>query len=173
MVNVENARLGRGDRLIASATLERFLTDAAPTLHSSKHREALTIRNYLVITISTNRGSVDEDLMNRALPIHLNPVGNIADRVSPIGNPKLEYLPAHCEQIEAEFRGMIERWKEKGRPLDQTIRHPFTDWARTVGGILMVNGFADFLANYSQRRTADDPLRRGLGILARRGRTNG
>ena len=92
-------------------------------------------------------------------------MGNIADRVSPIGNPKLEYLPAHCEQIEAEFRGMIERWKEKGRPLDQTIRHPFTDWARTVGGILMVNGFADFLANYSQRRTADDPLRRGLGIL--------
>ena len=101
--------------------------------------------------------------MNRALPIHLNPLGNIADRVSPIGNPKLKYLPAHCEQIEAEFRGMIERWKEAGRPLDQTIRHPFTDWARTVGGILMVNGFADFLANYSRRRTADDPLRRGWG----------
>ncbi len=35
----------------------------------------------------------------------------------------------------------------------------------TVGGILMVNGFRDFLANYAERKTADDPLRQGLAIL--------
>ena len=29
----------------------------------------------------------------------------------------------------------------------------------------MVNGFADFLGNYGVRKTADDPVRKGLGLL--------
>ena len=33
-------------------------------------------RNDLVVAISTNFGTVSEDLLNRALPVHLNPVGN-------------------------------------------------------------------------------------------------
>ena len=37
--------------------------------------------------------------------------------------------------------------------------------ARAIGGILRVNGFRDFLRNYGQRKTADDPVRRGLGLL--------
>jgi hypothetical protein len=122
-------------------------------------------QNHLVATISTNNGTVSEDLMNRALPVHLKPVGNVADRVSPIGNPKLEYLPANRELIEAELRGMIERWKNAGRPMDMNVKHPFTEWARTIGGILTVNGYEDFLGNYAQRRTADDPVRRALGLL--------
>jgi hypothetical protein len=103
--------------------------------------------------------------MNRALPVHLNPVGDVAARQSPIGNPKLEYLPANRERIEAELRGMIERWKAAGRPLDEQVRHPFTDWARTVGGILRACGFEDLLANYRVRKTADDPVRQGLALL--------
>lgn len=50
-------------------------------------------------------------------------------------------------------------------PLDKDVRHPFSVWAKHVGGILKVNGFRDFLANYGVRRTSDDPLREGLGIL--------
>lgn len=165
IVIVENARLGKGEKYIASATLERFLTDPAPVLTSSKARDALRIRNHLVIMISTNFGTVSEDLMNRGPPIHLIPTGNVAERQSPIGNPKLEYLPQNQERIEAELRGIIEKWKEAGRPLDTTVRHPFTDWARTIGGILRANGFTGFLANYSLRKTADDPLRRDLGLL--------
>ena len=61
---------------------------------------------------------------------------------------------------------MIERWKQAGCPLDQAVRHPMTPWARTIGGILKVSGFTDFLANYDTRKIADDPLREALGILA-------
>jgi len=62
---------------------------------------------------------------------------------------------------------MVARWLAAGRPLDETVRHPFTDWARTVGGILRCSGFEGFLANYGARRTADDPVRRALGLLGR------
>ena len=60
---------------------------------------------------------------------------------------------------------MVIRWKQAGMPLDESVRHPFTPWARTVGGILKVNGFSDFLTNYGQRKMLDDPLRQGLAIL--------
>src|SRR3954451_13716169 len=60
---------------------------------------------------------------------------------------------------------MIEGWKAAGRPLDGGGRHPFSVWAKVVGGILRVNGFRDFLGNYGVRKTADDPLRQSLGFL--------
>jgi hypothetical protein len=165
VVVIENARLDRRDRFIASAFLERFATDPEPLLFSTGTGPPVRRRNDLVMAISTNFGSVSEDLLNRGLPIHLNPVGNVADRVSPIGNPRLEYLPANRERIAAELRGMIERWKAAGQPLDEEVRHPFSVWARRVGGILRVNGFGNFLANYRARKTVDDPLRHGLGLL--------
>ena len=36
----------------------------------------------------------------------------------------------------------------------------------TIGGILKVNGFKDFLANYHATRAAADPMRESIGILA-------
>jgi hypothetical protein len=165
LLNVENARLEHGSRHIASTFLERFLTDPEPSLSSPGTGGPVTFKNHLVVALSTNFGTVNEDLMNRALPIHLAPVGNVADRESPIGNPKLEYLPAHRDRIEAELRGMVERWKSLGRPPDNDARHPFSDWARTVGGILKANGYSDFLGNCSVRRTVDDPVRKALGLL--------
>jgi hypothetical protein len=165
VVVIENARLDRGDKSIASAIIERFATDPEPMLFSTGTGRPVRRRNDIVLAISTNYGSVSNDIMNRALPIHLSPVGNVADRQSPIGNPKHEFLPAHQDQIAAELRGMIERWKAEGRPLDEEVKHPFSLWARTIGGILKVNGFDGFLANYGVRRTVDDPVRSGLAIL--------
>jgi hypothetical protein len=165
VVVIENARLDRRDRFIASAFIERFATDPEPLLFSTGTGGPVRRTNDIVLAISTNFGSVSEDIMNRALPIHLDPVGNVADRQSPIGNPKLEFLPNHREHIAAEARGMIERWKAAGSPFDSGVRHPFSVWARTIGGILKVNGFTEFLANYGRRKTADDPVREALGIL--------
>ena len=170
VVVVENVRLdaGRsnaGGAYIRSAFLERFLTDPNPALFSTGTGDPRPRKNDFVLAMSTNFGRVSDDLMNRALPIRLEPVGDVARRHSPIGNPRLEYLPANRERIEAELRGMIERWKVEGMPLDDAARHPFSDWARTVGGILQVNGFEDFLANYGLCGTEDDPIREALGLL--------
>jgi hypothetical protein len=164
---VENARLDRKDRFIASAYLERFATDPHPFLFSTGTGEPVRRLNNIVTAISTNFGTVSEDIANRSLPIHLNPTGNVAERRSNIGNPKLEFLPANKHRIAAELRGMVDRWKKAGKPLDENVRHPFTPWAKTVGGILQVNGFTDFLANYHHRKTANDPLREGLVIVGR------
>jgi len=165
VVVIENARLDRRDRCIASAFIERLATDPEPLFFSTGTGPASRRRNDHVLAISTNYGTVSEDILNRSLPIHLSPVGNLAERDSPIGNPKLEYLPAYREEIADELRGMVERWKEAGKPLDNSIKHPFSVWAKTIGGVLMVNGFKDFLANYGTRKVNDDPVRKALALL--------
>jgi hypothetical protein len=173
VVVIGNARLDRGDKFIASAFLERFATDPEPMLFSTGTGPPVRRPNDLVLAISTNFGSVSEDLMNRGLPVHLHLVGDVADRVSAIGNPRHEYLPKNRKRIAAELRGIVGRWNAAGQPLDEDVRHPCSVWAKIMGGILMVNGFRGFLENYGMRKTVDDPLRYGLGILGANSRTCG
>ena len=168
MIVVENARLGRRDRIIASAYLEMTATTPEPFLFSTGTGAAIRIRNGLVLGISTNYGTVSEDILNRSLPIHLAPKGDIHIRhsESKIGNPRLVFLPRHKEDIAAEARGMIQKWVAAGKPPpDDDVRHPFSEWARTVGGILKVNGFKGFLQNYGTTRITNDPIRESLGRL--------
>ena len=60
---------------------------------------------------------------------------------------------------------MIERWKAAGCPMDDQVKHSMTPWARTIGGILKVNRFRNFLGNAGTRKTADDPVQAALAIL--------
>jgi hypothetical protein len=168
VLDLDNVRLdsagGRG-RFIRSAFIESFVTNAEVTLASPGAGEAITLPNKYVVVINTNDGALSQDILNRALSIHLAPKGSIHDRHSPIGNPKLEFLPRNRQRIEAELRGMIERWRQAGCPQDETAKHSMTPWAKTVGGILKHNGFTDFLGNQQTRKAVDDPLRRATGIL--------
>jgi hypothetical protein len=165
VMNIENARLDHGAKIIASAFLERFIGDPEPVLFSTGSGSPTHRRNDLIVAITTNYGSLSADLMNRSLPIHLAATGNIEERSNAIGNPKLQFLPMNRPQIEAEIRGMIEIWKDAGCPLNPDAKHPFIDWARMIGGILAVNGFTDFLGNVGARKSGDDPIRRCLGLL--------
>lgn len=162
---VENARLDRRSNSISSAIIERFATDPHVFLFSTGTGPATRRRNDIVLAISTNFGTVSEDILNRSLPIHLDPVGHVAERISPIGNPKLEFLPQNREGIAAELRGMVERWKDACCPPDRDARHPFSEWAAVVGGILKVSGVRGFLGNYRKRRVADDPVRAAISLL--------
>jgi hypothetical protein len=164
----DNVRLdsagGRG-KLIRSAFVESFVTNPEVMLSSPGGGPVIALPNKFVVVLNTNDGSLSSDILNRGLPIHLAPRGSIQDRHSPIGNPKLEFLPRNRSRIEAELRGMIERWRLAGCPQDETVRHSMTPWARTIGGILRHNGFTDFLGNQQARKVADDPLWRAVGIL--------
>lgn len=168
VVVFDNVRLdssGGRAKCIRSAFLESFLTNAEVTLASPTAGEPLRLSNRFVITLNSNEGTLSIDLMNRSLPIHLAPTNDVHEQQTAIGNPKLEFLPKFGRQIESEFRGMIEKWKAAGSPLDNSVRHPMSNWAKTIGGILKVNGFTDFLANYGSRKSADDPVREALAIL--------
>lgn len=168
VVVLDNVRLdsaGGHGRMIRSAFIESFVTNPEVTLASPSAGEPVRLTNRFVVVVNTNDGLLSTDLMNRALPIRLAPKGSVHDRRSPIGNPKLEFLPTHQARIDAELRGMVERWRRAGRPLDKDARHPMTPWAQAVGGILKHGGFTDFLANAGRQQTAHDPIRDALALL--------
>ena len=169
LVVFDNVRLdssGGRAKCIRSTFVESFVTTAEITLASPGAGQPVRLDNKYVITINTNDGALSPDLMNRALPIHLAPKGDVQERESSIGNPKFEFLPKNRDRIEAELRGMIERWKMAGRPPDDSFKnHPMPEWAQNIGGILKVNGLTDFLANRQVRRTVNDPIREAIGIL--------
>lgn len=145
MICLDNVRLdsaGGRAKCIRSGFIESFVTNPEIILAAPGVGELARLKNWFVVTINTNDGSLSPDLMNRALSIHLEPKGDVQDRRTPIGNPKLEFLPQNQERIEAELRGMIERWKDAGGPLDKSVTHPMTPWAWTVGGILKVSGYS-------------------------------
>ena len=168
VIDFDNVRLdsagGRG-KFIRSAFIESFVTNPEVMLASPGGGDAVCLLNKYVVVINTNDGALSQDILNRALPIHLAPKGSIHERQSPIGNPKLEFLPQNRHRIEAEVRGAIERWRQVGCPLDESVRHSMSPWAKTVGGILKHNGYTDFLGNQQTRKAVDDPLRRAVGIL--------
>lgn len=77
LIVVENARLDRKERFIASAFLERFATDPEPMLFSTGTGEPIRIRNNLVLGISTNYGTVTRKPVQKSSSldsVHLEPV---------------------------------------------------------------------------------------------------
>jgi len=165
LINIDNARAGRGARVIASSFIERVATDPKLFLFSTGSGRPVQRTNDVVLTLTTNEGAFSIDILNRGWPIHLVRIGDLTELPSRIGNPRLEYLRANRARIEAELRGMMACWKAAGCPLDNSVRHPFIECTRVIGGILLANGFQDFLGNYSSRRTIHDPVRNALGML--------
>lgn len=142
-----------------------MLTSAGMTLASPGAVESHRLSDRFVIALNSNDTALSVALLNKSLPIHLAPVGDVHLQQSRIGNPKLEFLPKFGRQIEAEFRGMIHRWKFAGSPLDNSVQYPMANWAQTVSGILMVANYSDFFANYCTGPLSADPIRGALAIL--------
>jgi hypothetical protein len=164
----DNVRLDSSGRagFIRSAIMESLITSPEIKLAAPGAGSGMICPNHFVTTFNSNHGTFCPDLLNRGLPIHLAPQGDWPPTDCPIGSPKDEFLPAHRAELEAEVRGLIERWREAGRPLDQDVRHPMIQWARTVGGILTLGGYREFLDNYQASRKVSDPEKDALTLLA-------
>lgn len=172
LVNIDNVRTdsaGRG-KIIRSGFVESVVTSSEIMLTSTS-RKPVRMPNRFLFLLNTNIGSLSVDLLNRSLPIRLNPTGDLQERIARSkatlgGDVKHDWLPAHRDQIQAEAWGMIDRWDKAGKPHDANVKHPMGPWAQVVGGILMVNGFEAFLDNYNSAKSTADPVREALSILA-------
>ena len=165
LIDLDNVRKdSAGVNVIRSGFFESLVTSAEIKLNSPTGGSPINRRNDFVLGINTNEGTVSPDLLNRSLWIHLAPQGDLHQRKSPIGNPKHEFLPQYQQQMQAELHGLIARWKAAGCPLAD-VYHPMSVWAKTIGGILQMAGYKDFLANYGQAAQQIDPHRRAVAIL--------
>jgi hypothetical protein len=169
----DNVRLGSsgGGREIRTGLFESLITSSELILSAAKLSSTFRSPNRYVVLLNTNEGVLSADLLNRSLHIGLCPTGDMDERLARArarlgGDVKTEWLPANQARIQAELWGMVDRWVKEGKPLDDTVRYPMAPWARTIGGILAVNGFDQFLGNYQATRAAADRVREAIGHLA-------
>jgi len=174
VITFDNVRLGSagGGREIATALFESIITDAELVLSAASVKQVLSEANKYVVLLNTNEGLLSIDLLNRSLTSHLVPTGDLEERLDRMKKElggldvKLEWLPANQGRIDAELWGMIDRWVKAGKPLDETVQFQMAPWAKTIGGILMVSGFKDFLGNFKAVRGAVSPIRQAIADLA-------
>lgn len=174
VITFDNVRLGSsgGGREINTALFESIITDAELVLSAASVKQVLSEANRYVVLLNTNEGLLSIDLLNRSLTSHLIPSGDLEERLDRMKKElggldvKLEWLPANQSKIDAELWGMIDRWVKAGKPLDETVQYQMAPWAKIIGGILVVNGFTDFLGNFKATRAAVNPIRQAIASLA-------
>jgi hypothetical protein len=169
----DNVRIGSsgGGTHIRSGLFESFITNSEFILSAAKLSTTFRSLNKYVVLLNTNEGVMSADFLNRSLHIGLHSTGDMEERLARAseklgGDVKTEWLPANQRSIQAELWGMVDRWLREGKPLDENVKYPMAPWAKTIGGILAVNGFTDFLGNYKTTRAAVDLVREAIGYLA-------
>jgi hypothetical protein len=95
-----------------------------------------------------NHTKAGPDVVSRAMPIRFYYEGDPKER-SFEGRDPIAYAREHRAEILGELAGMIIRWNQLGRPQGPQ-NHRLTAWARTVGGIMGVNGLPEFLGNLDE-----------------------
>lgn len=150
---------------IESAVLERSITDDPLSFRLLGKSESITRPNTLIFMISMNDAQFCQDITRRALPISF--FLNEDKDPSSIKFSHLsleEFVKNNRIQILQELCGMVENWKDVGRPIcDKDFR--FREWAREVGGILIANGFNAFLDNLETAYSEYDKTSHEIGRL--------
>ncbi|MBP3957795.1 hypothetical protein J8F10_21290 [Gemmata sp. G18] len=132
---------------------------SSPTIEANSMAPEISLRilgvsenyvrpNDVIWAITMNQTRVSPDLMSRGLPIRLAHDGPPEKRVF-TGPDPIEFAREHRLGILAELAGFVVRWNQAGRP-EGSRSHRCHRWAKIIGGILEVNEFPDFLANYEE-----------------------
>lgn len=153
IVLIDNARSNVG-AAINSTTLESMAVAETISLRilgsSTNHEQP----NDFVWILSMNGMKTTPDLAERGILIRLAYEGATSCREY-VHNDLLAFVQEHRAEIIAALFGMIEHWKEQGRPSGRAS-HRFTYMACTIGGILDSCGIADpceglgFLSNHQE-----------------------
>ncbi len=141
---LDNGR-SRGERPLGSPFIE-----SQSMLPVYKDRELGFSRNFetsndFLWTLTANGASLTPDLADRSVVVNLVYEGPVANRSfrhdCPVASAK-----ANRPTLLGELAGIIEKWKEQGRPL-AAPNHRLGVWSQIMGGILHACGFVGFLEN--------------------------
>lgn len=127
---------------VESPSIENLLTShvfKARILNQSKTYEG---ENHLVMFFTGNGVTVSEDLARRALFVELfQPEARAQDRQfdQPLS---AGFLIEHRNEILAAMWQIVQQWDKAGRPPGSKTHASFPEWARIVGGMLELAGFA-------------------------------
>jgi hypothetical protein len=140
---VDNAKI-RAGQVVSSPVLEANSVAPEVALRILGLSQNYVRPNDLLWFLTMNDTKVSPDIVSRCVPIRFRHEGDPGDRKFS-GDP-IEYARKHRTAILAELASMVMAWNQQDRPTADRP-HRLRHWAGTIGGILEVNGYPEFLTN--------------------------
>jgi hypothetical protein len=160
---IDNAKTPAGTP-IQSPVIEANSTAPRITLRILGKSENFSRPNDFLWLLTMNNTSGGPDLVSRGIPIRFRWEGDPAQRTFE-GPFPIEYAKQHRAAILGELAGMVEQWKDCGRPLSDR-RHRIEKWSQVVGGILESCGIHEFLGNVDEAAAEFNSELNDLSALA-------
>ena len=150
---------------VESAVLEKLITDDPISFRELGTSRTITRPNTLITLITMNDAIFCQDLITRTLPIEFY----LSDETDPSeikyeNDDLCNFVQTRRLELIQELCGMVETWKDKGAPICEK-KFRFRRWAQDVGGILMANGFVEFLDNLETASALYDTYLHDIGML--------
>lgn len=157
----------RGQSLLNLDNLSGFIDSAAlaSLLTSSEYQGRLlgassapSIVNGLTVVGTGNNIHATGEIAKRIVPIRLLPNTETPEDRQDFKHPRLvEYVTQERERVLGALTGLLEHWRQSGRPLHHGGLGGFERWTSVVGGIMHAAGYPEWLTNMREwRGGADD-----------------
>ncbi len=149
-----------------SAALASLLTAEVYTGRVLGHSQMVELPNTLTVASTGNNIRFTGELAKRIVPITLQPQTDSPESRSDFAHPDLpDYIAKVRRNVWTCLLGAVEIWKRAGRPKGRFRMGGFEDWAVTIGGIMGVVGWHDWMSNYATWARASDPNAEDLRIF--------
>jgi hypothetical protein len=114
--------------------------------------------NNLTVIASGNNVKATGEIAKRTVPISLQPLDASPEARVAFTHPDLEgYLEdARCRILQV-LLGMVELWRASGCPGGGKRLGGFEKWASSIGGIMRISGFTDWMTNLQEWSDGADP----------------
>ncbi|MEM1026651.1 MAG: hypothetical protein AAGJ38_01045 [Planctomycetota bacterium] len=114
--------------------------------------------NTLSLVATANNPTLSGEMAKRWVPIKLQPKSANPEKRNDFAHPDLEtYVAKNRANVVGCLLGAVELWKDAGRPAGTFRMGGFEGWSRTVGGILDVLGYDQFMGNFAGWVRRADP----------------
>ena len=158
VVIIDNVRVARGDREIASGVLERCVTAFTLTFRRLGTNATIVRGNDVVFAVTMNRARLSPDLRRRSLPSTIFEYPTIlpivllpsASLVNTCGCTGWTFGQSSSELVDGCTGGR----PMSSRPAQHSVSN---EWAATIDAILQFNGYRGFLTNFDEATSEADP----------------
>jgi hypothetical protein len=151
---------------IDSPSLASLLTASVYRGRLLGSSQMVELPNTLTLLATGNNVKSTGEIAKRCVPIILQPQTDAPERRTDFVHPDLDgYVRRQRRAALACLIGAVELWKRAGQPAGDIPMGGFEHWARTVGGVLKVLGYDQWLGNVRRWVRDADPRGEDLRLL--------
>ena len=159
--------LKQGDTVLHVDNVSNYVdSPALASLVTSKYYQGrilgqsqmVRLENSLTVIATANNPRATGEIVRRAVPITLQPGDDAPELRSDFKHPHLfRHVIYRRPRVWSVMTGLIEKWKEAGRPSTGMKMGGFEGWAEAMSGIMFVAGAEKWMSNWRDWVREADP----------------